>query len=447
MSDYAEFIRQKSQAGHDGGFEPVFMPDFLFDFQKSLVEWALRKGRSAIFADCGLGKTPMQLVWAENVFKKTGKPVLILTPLAVAPQTVREGAKFGIECRQSRDGNSEGRIIVANYEKLHLFNAEDFSAVVCDESGILKNSHGATRNAVVDFMRGIKYRLLCSATPSPNDYTELGNSVAALGLMRNVEMLAKYFIHDSADTGNWRLKGHATEMFWKFVASWARAIRHPRDIGFEQDGYDLPPLRSHLSMLPSAPMDGFLFPTEAVTLDEQRYERRATIQARCEQTAAIANRDGDQFVAWCSLNSESELLTNLINGAVELSGSDSDEEKESKVMDFAQGRIRALVTKPKICSHGVNWQSCHRMSFFPSHSHEQFYQSIRRCWRFGQKNPVDVHIVTTEAESLVLENLRRKERDSDAMFSRVVHHMRTYYEQLPEKYQPKQQIQIPPWLK
>jgi superfamily II DNA or RNA helicase len=420
----------------------------LFPFQKSLVDFAKKKSRAAIFADCGLGKTPMQLAWAQSVVEKSNGRVLILTPLAVGAQTVREGEKFGIECHRSRDGGlNGGRIIVTNYEQLHRFNPSDFVGLVADESGILKNCHGKTRNDVVEFASRIENRLLCSATPSPNDYTELGNSVAALGIMRMVEMLAKYFIHDSGDTGNWRLKGHAQDPFWKFVASWARAVRHPRDIGFDQPGYDLPPLKTELHILKSRPIDGFLFPSEAVTLDEQRSERRDTIEARCSKVAEIANSNNRQFIAWCSLNDESELLTEYINGAVELSGSDSDEEKEEKVIGFSTGQIRALVTKPKICSHGVNWQSCNAMSFFPSHSHEQFYQAVRRCWRFGQKNPVTVHIVTTEAESLVLENLRRKERDSDEMFTRIVKNMSDFYFNDEVKYKPTKQITIPSWLK
>ena len=430
------------------GFDVTFMPDKLFPFQKSLVEFGTRKARAEIFADCGLGKTPIQLAWAQNVVEKTNGRVIILTPVAVGPQTVREGEKFGIECARSRDGKFNGsKIIVTNYEQLHKFNPNDFAGMVADESGILKNQHGATRNEVVDFANQIKYRMLCSATPSPNDYTELGNSVAALGIMRMVEMLAKYFIHDSSDTGSWRLKGHAQDPFWKFVASWARAVRHPKDIGFDQVGYDLPPLKTELHLLKSKPLEGFLFPSEAVTLDEQRAERRDTINERCEKVASIANKTTDQFVAWCSLNEESALLTRYINGSVELSGSDSDEEKEEKVIGFASGHIRALVTKPKICSHGVNWQGCNQMSFFPSHSHEQFYQAVRRCWRFGQTKPVTVHIVTTEAESLVLDNLRRKERDADEMFSRIVANMAAFYANDEKTYNPTIKQIIPSWLK
>jgi hypothetical protein len=445
---YAAILSRRRQFGEDSGFDPTWMPDSLFGFQSALVEWATRKGRAAIFADCGLGKSAMQLTWAENVVRKTNRPVLILTPLAVAAQMVQEAAKFGIHAERCGDGRftSGARIIVTNYERLHHFTAAEFAGVACDESGILKNHAGATRNAVCEFMRAMPYRLLCTATPAPNDVIELGNSVEALGICRRVDMLAKYFIHDSADTGHWRLKGHAIDAFWSFAASWARAIRHPRDIGFEQDGYDLPPLQLTTRLLPSSAPEGFLFPIEARTLDEQRHERRTTIEARCAAVAELVQADPSPFLAWCSLNDESAMLGRMIPGAVELSGSDSDDVKEEKVLAFATGQIRALVTKPKICSHGVNWQSCHRMSFFPSHSHEQFYQAVRRCWRFMQRHPVIVHIVTTEAESSVLENLRRKEREAGQMFSRLVDHMRSHYSDQPDTYNPTQPLILPSWL-
>lgn len=345
------------------------MPDQLFDFQRALVEWSVRLGRAAIFADCGLGKSAMQLTYAENVVRKTNGRVLVLTPLAVAAQMVEEAEKFGISAYRSTDGKwpATAKIIVANYERLHYFQAADFTGCICDESGILKNHSGATRNAVIQFLKTVPYRLLATATPAPNDVTELGNSVEALGVMRRVDMLARYFIHDAADTGNWRLKGHATDPFWRFVASWARAIRRPQDIGFNAAGYDLPELRMERHLLASKPQEGMLFPVIAQTLDEQRHERRETIEERCGKVAEIAASADSQFVAWGSLNAETEMITRLIPGAVELSGADDDEEKEEKVLAFAHGQIKTLVTKPKICSHGINWQTCHRTSFFPSH--------------------------------------------------------------------------------
>lgn len=446
MTTLETLLESKRHAYADAGFKPVFMPDKLFPFQVALVEWAVRKGRAALFADCGLGKSAMQMAFAQNIVQKTNGRVLVLTPLAVAPQMVREAEKFGIEACRSNDGKGSAKIITTNYERLHLFDPNDFDGIICDESGILKNHSGATRNAVIAFAKRIKYRLLATATPAPNDVTELGNSVEALSIMRRVDMLARYFVHDASDTGNWRLKGHATAAFWRFVSSWARAVRHPRDIGFDHDGYDLPPMQMHMHMLKSTPLPGELFATVAIGLKSQREERRQTIDERCQKVADLAASDDSQFVAWCSLNDEADMMTRMIPGAVNLSGSDSDDEKEEKVDAFSRGQIRTLITKPKICSHGVNWQTCHRTSFFPSHSHEQFYQSVRRFWRFGQQNTVDVHIVTTEAESAVFENLKRKENEATAMFAEIVASMAQYHEAETETYQPTKPITLPSWL-
>jgi superfamily II DNA or RNA helicase len=447
--NYETFINQKTHLAGEHGFDPLFMPDQSFDFQKHLIEWSVCKGRAAIFADCGLGKTLMQLAFAENVIRHTNKPVLVLTPLAVGAQTVKEASKFGMDAIQCRDGKHSGKaqIVVTNYERLHYFNREDFAGVVCDESGILKNHSGATRNEVLEFAKSIPYRLLATATPAPNDITELGNSVEALSIMRRVDMLARFFVHDSSDTGKWRIKGHAVDAFWQFVASWARAIRHPKDMGFDQRGYDLPPMDIQEHILPSKPLEGFLFPLEARTLDEQRSERKITISERCEMVANIANSDPSQFTAWCSYNDESAMLKQMIDGAIELSGSDSDEEKEEKIMAFAAGEIKAMVTKPKICSHGINWQSCHRMSFFPSHSHEQFYQAVRRFWRFGQSKTVQVHVVTTESESRVVANLKKKEFEAEVMFREITANMSKFQTYKHETHNPQQSIILPSWLK
>lgn len=428
------------------GFAPLCIPDSLFGFQAHLAEWSIVNGRAATFADCGLGKTPIQLVCADNVLRHTNRPVLILTPLAVARQTVAEGEKFGIGVRHVRDGRNPRGIVVTNYERLHLFDPADFAGVVCDESSILKNYAGATRNAIVDFLRTVPFRFLFSATPSPNDHTELGNSVEALGIMRRVEMLAAYFVHDGGDTGKWRIKGHAFDPFWSFVASWARAVRKPSDIGFPDDGFVLPPLRMHEHLIESRALDGYLFPMDALTLQEQRAERRETIEDRCAQVAAIANADQSPFLAWCSLNAESEALRESIVGAHEVTGSQSDEEKEELLAGFASRQIRCLVTKPSIAGYGLNWQHCGRMSFFPSHSHEQFYQSVRRCWRFGRKKPVDVHIVTTQAESAVMANLMRKEAQSMELFSMIVANMASHYHRQSSAYIPSVEIEVPSWL-
>ncbi len=433
MSDYASFLERKSQAGADSGFAPVWMPDFLFEFQASLVDWAVRKGRAAIFADCGLGKTPMGLVWASNVARKTNKPVLYLTPLAVAPQTVREAEKFGIQAAQSKDGNSDGHIIVANYERLHYFNSADFAGVVCDESSVLKSFAGERRGEITAFMRKVPYRLLQTATAAPNDYVELGTSSEALGYMGHMDMLNRFFKNDLNNSAQgrmrgevikWRLKGHAETPFWRWVCSWARAIRRPSDLGFSDDGFILPPLNEVEHLVDANQLaDGMLFALPAVGLKEQREERRRTVQERCDRVAGLVNGTGQPALVWCHLNEEGDMLESLIPDAVQVAGSDSDDRKEDRLEAFASGQARVLITKPKIGAWGLNYQHCNHVTFFPSHSFEQYYQAVRRCWRFGQQRAVKVDIVTTEGERGVMRNLQRKAEQADAMFSRLVGEM------------------------
>lgn len=339
---YDHFIERKLHTNSATGFDPVYMPDFLFPFQRAIVEWAVRKGRAAIFADCGLGKTPMQLVWAQNVVEKTCKPVLVLTPLAVGAQTVREAHKFGIEAHQSRDGKPAGFITVTNYQQLHKFDWKDYGGLVCDESSILKSFDGQIKQQVTDFMRKLPYRLLCTATAAPNDYIELGTSAEALGVMRRVEMMAQYFNHDGGDTSKWRLKKHAAKhLFWQWCCTWARAVMKPSDLGFDDGGYILPRLETveHIVRSTTANPD-FLFDMPAVGLDEQRKERRRTINERCELAASLVSNTGKPSVAWCHLNEEGHMLEKLIPGAVEVEGSDSDEFKEETFEAFAAGQIR-----------------------------------------------------------------------------------------------------------
>lgn len=431
--DYTDFLAEKTHVGTNDGFAPVWMPDFLFDFQKSLVEWAVVKGRAAMFADCGLGKTAMQLVWAENVVRKTGGRVLILTPLAVASQTVHEAEKFGIEAARSSDGSTPARIVVTNYERLEHFNPADFVGVVCDESSILKNFSGARRGEITQFMRRMRYRLLATATAAPNDYIELGTSSEALGHMGHMDMLNRFFKNDlnNSATGRmrgevikWRLKGHAELPFWRWVCSWARAVRRPSDLGFPDDAFILPPLREAEHLVEADTLaEGMLFALPAVGLKEQRDERRRTVQERCERVAALVNRTGQPALVWCHLNEEGDTLERIIPDAVQVSGSDSDAVKEERLNAFADGKARVLVTKPKIGALGLNFQHCAHVTFFPSHSFEQYYQGVRRCWRFGQKRPVVVDIVTTEGERGVMKNLQRKASQADEMFSRLVAEM------------------------
>ena len=444
--DYAAFISSKSKTDQGFGFDAGDLHGWLYDFQSDLVRWSLKLGRAAIFADCGLGKTAMQLSWADSVAKKENRPVLIVTPLAVSRQTVKEADKFGVEATRSSDGLHAADVVVTNYERLHHFDPSDFAGCVCDESSILKSYSGSTRNAIIDFMRPIKYRLLCSATPSPNDYTELGNSVEALGIMRRVEMLATYFVHDASNTSSWRLKGHGNSPFWRFVSGWARAIRTPADIGYDDKKFKLPDLRIEDHVLESEALPGMLFPMEAVGLNEQRAERRRTIQSRCGKVADIANSTDDAFVAWCSLNSESKMLSEQMRDCEEITGAQTDEEKEERIEAFQSGQIKRIVTKPSMAAFGLNWQHCHRMSFFPSHSHEQFYQAVRRCWRFGQASAVEVHIVTTESEASVLGNLRRKERQADEMFRMVVENMKRADSGNSSNYITREKMKGPSWL-
>lgn len=461
---YAEFLARKTQLESNSGFDAIWLPGFLFDFQKSLVEWALSAGRCAIFADCGLGKTPMQLVWAENVVRQTNKPVLIMTPLAVGHQTAEEAAKFGIEAHRSFRGEKCNSITIANYERLHHFRPDDFAGVVCDESSILKSFDGVTRGAVTEFMRKVPYRLLCTATAAPNDYIELGTSSEALGYLGYMDMLSRFFKNDQGNAiktrtylqGNrsfakldegakWRFKGHAEIPFWRWVCSWARAIRRPSDLGFNDSAFVLPELIERDYLVDAKEIaDGYLFSLPAVGLKEQRDERRRTIKERCEKVAELVNGHAPALV-WCHLNEEGDLLADTIPDAVQVSGSDSEESKEEAFLGFSKGDIRVLVTKPKIGAWGLNFQHCSHVTFFPSHSFEQYYQGVRRCWRFGQKNPVRVDVVTTEGEKSVLANLQRKAVAADRMFSQLVAEMNSAIG-IERSRSFTQKEQVPTWL-
>ena len=455
---YNNFLERKSQVDLYSGFDAKYIPDYLFDFQKALTEWAIKKGKSALFEDCGLGKTVQYLVWAENILRKTNKKILILTPLAVSSQTVKEGNKFGIECEQSRDGKFSGKIIVTNYERLHYFDPSDFVGVVCDESSCLKNFDGKRKKEVTEFMKKVSYRLLCTATASPNDYIELGTSSESLGELGYMDMLNRFFKNDQAtsDTKNsyfriggnrpkWRFKKHAEIIFWKWVSSWARAIRKPSDLGFNDDDFILPPLiENQIEIKNTRPMPGRLFPEEAVGLKEQRDELRYTLKERCEKVAEIVNHD-KPVVVWCNLNDEGDYLEQIIPDAVQVAGKHSDNEKESRLTDFSNGNIRALITKTKIAGFGLNWQHCSHTTFFPSHSFEQYYQGVRRMWRFGQKKPVTVDMITTPGMVTVLNNLTRKAKAADKMFIELIDHMNDAVK-IDRKSEFLQKEEVPSWL-
>ncbi len=458
--DYSTFLGGKRQLGGDHGFEPRGLPDCLFPFQRMLVEWSCRKGRSALLEDCGLGKTVQFLVWGDQVARHANGRVLVLVPLAVAPQTVREGEKFGIECVRSVAGElPHGKnIIVTNYERLHMFNPSDFVGVVCDESSILKSFEGTTRAAIVEFMRTRPYRLLCTATAAPNDYVELGNSAEALGHMGFMDMLTRFFKNDRNNSSiqrawssqgggspQWRFKGHAEVPFWRWVASWARAVRKPSDLGFDDGAFVLPPLTERVHKVRSPPTPGMLFAMPAIGLSEERAERRATLTQRCETAAALVNGTGQPAIMWCHLNDEGDLLEKLVPDSIQVSGKDTDDEKEAKFLAFVEGRARVLVTKPIVGAWGLNFQHCAHMTTFASHSFEQHYQSVRRMWRFGQTRPVVVDQVIAEGESNVLANFHRKAERAEAMFAAVVGHMRDAMQVDPSRTFPHKE-QVPSWL-
>jgi hypothetical protein len=423
LDDYAEFLARKAVRVEARGFPAPDLHPRLFPFQRHLVEWALQRGRAAIFADCGLGKSWMALEWARCVAERAVAPVLILTPLAVAQKFVAEAQKLGIVCKHVRELGEIGRagIYVTNYERLDKFADHCWGGVVLDESSILKNFNGKTRTALIECFRETPYRLCCTATPSPNDVAELGNHAEFLGISRHVDMLNRFFEHDAGDTGEWKLKGHARKPFWRWVAQWAQCVGKPSDIGFSDDGYDLPELlfREHVVELPRevSRAAGMLFAYEAATLSEQRAVRRASISARVAAAAlAIAKDIGEQWIVWCSLNEESEAMTAVVPWAREITGSDSSDKKEAEIGRFLCGDTRVLVTKQKICALGLNMQCCARQLFVGvDYSHEAFYQAVRRSWRFGQTRPVEVHLVRTDADGKIIGALRRKQEDAETM--------------------------------
>lgn len=452
--NYSDFLDRKAQLGGMHGFIPRWMPDFLYPFQKELVRWAVMRGRAAIFADCGLGKTPMQHVWAENVVRKTNGRVLILAPLAVARQTVAEAEKFGIEAARSKDGTlPSSKIVVTNYDRLHHFNPNDFEACVCDESSILKNFDGVTKAAITQFMLKMKYRLLCTATGAPNDYIELGTSSEALGELGFVDMTSRFFKKsestssrsDEFRSGLYRFRGHAEKDFWRWVCSWARAARKPSDLGFDDGAFLLPTLETHEHIVRARTANpNFLFDMPAVGLAEQRSERRRSITERCELVAKLLEHE-KCAVSWCHLNPEGDMLEKMMTGSVQISGKDSDDEKEEKFDAFEKGQIRVLVTKSVIAGFGLNWQHCNRTTFFPSHSFEQWYQAVRRFWRFGQTRTVRVDMIASEGEQGVLSNLQRKSNQADIMFSKLVANM-TSELQINHVNKHTNKEEIPSWL-
>lgn len=426
MMTYEQIIARKSACPDAVGIEvqPGKLLHALFPHQRDLVRWALRRGRAAVFADTGLGKSLMELEWARHV-SMIGR-VLIATPLAVAEQLAAEGDRFGIRAPYRR--NDEGDpITVTNIDMLHSFDPGAFTGFALDESSILKAYDGSTRVYITEQWGRVPYRSAWTATPAPNDFTELGTHAAFLGVKSREEMLAEYFVHDGGSTQDWRLKGHAVSAFWRWVATWGAVVRRPSDLGHPDDGYNLPPLRMHDHVVPLDDGDvrasGRLFADEATTLADQRAVRRATITKRVAMAAHLCGGD-DQALVWCELNDEGDALESAIPGAVQVRGSDSPDDKAERLLGFAAGKHRVLVTKPGIAGFGLNFQRCSRMVFVgASHSYEQRYQAIRRCWRFGQTRPVDVHVIRTEADGAIVANMRRKEADAERLASEMTVHV------------------------
>lgn len=421
---YAEFLARKAVTGPPCGFAEV--PDLspaLFPFQRDIVAWALRRGRAAVFADCGMGKTLMQLEWARHL---PGN-VLILAPLAVAQQTVAEGARFGIPVRYCRsEADREPGITITNYEMLGHFDPEPFTGIVLDESSLLKAYDGKTRTRIIEAFRSTPYRLACTATPAPNDYMELGNHAEFLGVMSRPEMLAMFFVHDGGETQQWRLKGHAERDFWRWLASWSVMIRKPSDLGYDDGDFILPPLSMHEHVLRvDRPTEGMLLAMEAATLQERIAARRESITERVAECAKLVNASSEPWVVWCNLNAESEALARAIPDAIEVRGSQTIEQKEAALEAFSSGRARVIVSKASMTGHGLNWQHCHHQAFVGlSDSWEEFYQAIRRCYRFGQRSPVDVHLIIADTEGAVLRNIQAKENAAGVMAESIVAHMR-----------------------
>lgn len=441
--EYEAFLATKSVVAAPAGIaDPQGLSPHLKPFQRDIVQWAVRRGRAAIFAGTGLGKTLQQLSWADVIACATGGRILILTPLAVAQQTVAEAVKFGIDGVAYAADQSEirTRIVVTNYDRIDHFDMADFVGIVLDESSIIKSHESATRRELIERCQSIAYRLCCTATPAPNDYVELGNHAEFLGVMSQKEMLSMWFVHDGSGratnvankgkpVADWRLKRHATRDFWRWVSTWAVVIRRPSDLGYDDGAYILPPLiRKQITVAvdyAASPASGMLFPMEANTLQERIGARKDSVAVRVAKAAEIVNAHPDRpWLIWCGLNGEAEALAKAIPGSVEVRGSDARDVKTERLVGFTTGKHRIMITKPSIAGFGMNWQHCADMVFVGlNDSFEQLYQAIRRCWRFGQTKPVTVYLIASELEGAVVANLDAKEAAAEAMSEAMAEHM------------------------
>lgn len=455
--EYAEFLARKAivdQATGLGG--DILLPEVMFPFQRDITAWALRRGRAGVFAGTGLGKSLMELAWADAVHRETGKDILHLAPLAVSSQMVREADKFGIVARQVRSqSDCLAGTNVTNYQKLEHFDLSKFGGVILDESSILKNVDGHYRSRLIEACAQIPFRLAATATPAPNDFMELGNHAEFLGVMSYTDMLATFFVHDGGDTQKWRLKGHAEHDFWRWMSSWAVVIRKPSDLGYSNAGYDLPKLHQHqhtVSVDGDIPA-GSLFAENAAGLSERIRARRDSVEERVALAGDITPKD-EPFVWWCNLNSEADALVRAIPGAVNLHGTLPDHEKERIIIEFCDGRIRHLVTKVSIMGFGVNAQVCWNTGFVGlNDSYEGVYQAVRRFWRFGQTREVHAHFIAASTEGAVVANLARKEADAERMGAAMVLHMadfstREIRGQVRDTpgYDPQQKLILPDWI-
>ena len=460
--EYIDFLKTKQMLAVSSGFEieKTKLNPLMFDWQKDIVKWALKKGKAALFEDCGMGKTIQQLEFAKQVNIKTDMPVLILAPLAVGKQTQREGLKFGYEVNICRDQSDvKNGINITNYEIVEHFKPDTFSGVVLDESSILKSYTSSTKNYLTEAFRNIPYKLCCTATPSPNDFTELGNHSEFLNIMSRTEMLATFFVHDGGSTSDWRLKGHAAMKFFEWVASWACCITSPADLGYDGTDYQLPELKIIEHIVKSDKLedeDGqqLLCANMSMSLSQRRQARKDSAEKRTMLAAEIANSYNGQSLVWCDYNDESTMLKKYIKNSVEVKGSDSSEHKTNAMIGFSEGSVKCLVSKPKIAGWGMNWQNCDNIIFSGlSDSFESFYQAIRRCWRFGQKKPVTVHIITSEAEGAVKQNIERKQSDAEKMKMELIKYTKDILKsnirsavRITETYHPFENITVPQWL-
>lgn len=456
---YADFLASKRRDAAPAGFDPQPLSEWLFPWQRALTTWALRRGRCAVFADTGLGKTRVSLEWARQVTGHTGGNVLMLAPLAVAAQTSREAKSVGLAATLCRDGaDVQPGINITNYDRLHRFDASAFSGVVLDESSIIKHHDAKTLGKLVAAFGGTPYRLCATATPAPNDWTELGTHAEFLGVCSRTEMLAEYFCHDGGETSVWRLKGHARDLFWRWVSSWGALVRRPSDLGYDDNGYNLPPLdvRTHIVDGASSVREGMLFAVAAETLTEQRQAKRESMAARVDAVSRLIAEEPDEpWVVWCETNAEQDALETALGPAVSsIRGADTPEDKESRHAAWLAGETRVLLSKPSIFGWGLNWQHCARMAFVGvTHSYEGFYQAVRRCYRFGQRRPVVVHVVCGDGEVRILQSLREKEKAARAMGDQMIDATRSsliasmgQQTRTRNSYDPHVAMTLPEWL-